>query len=97
MTTMEAPNIEAARTVARNLADGLRGSATSAEQFECDLIAGGMGKDQQTMAAVRHAMEQLAMAAAAWDTVINELSKHAQGEEYAATGHAAKTEYLQPS
>ncbi len=96
-STMEAPNIEAARQVATGQADSMRDAANRSEQFENDLITGGMDNDSATMAAVRAAQELTAQAAAAWASVKSELDKHAQGEEYANTGHAAKTEFLRNS
>jgi hypothetical protein len=95
-SAMEAPTIGAARQVALGEAAKLRSTALASEQFENDLIAGGMAGDMGTMAAVQHAQEQTALAAAAWDHVAAELSKHAQGEEYAASGYAASTGYLGP-
>ena len=91
---MEAPNIAAARQAADTQGRRLQEAALDGEQFENDLIAGGLRLDQATMAAVRHAREKLELASAGWDRVTAELGKHAQGEEYAASGHAASTEFL---
>ena len=93
-SSMDAPSIGAARQVALGEAAKLRSAALASEQFENDLIAGGMASDMGTMQAVQHAEEQTALAAAAWDHVAAELGKHAQGEEYAASGYAASTGYL---
>ena len=49
----------------RAQAQNLQAAALDGEQFENDLIAGGMRLDQSTMAAVRHAIEQLEAASAA--------------------------------
>jgi hypothetical protein len=93
--SMEAPNIAAARdVVARAQRDAL-GVANNSEQLVNDMLAGGMGNDADTMAKVQAAQELSAQAAAAWDAAHTGLQGHAQGEEYANTGKAAKTEYLQ--
>lgn len=84
----------AAREAAGAQARWLQDAAFDAEQFENDLIAGGLRLDQATMAAVRHAVDQLDAASAGWDQVTVELGKHGQGEEYAASGHAASTDFL---
>ena len=86
----------AAREAAGAQARWLQDTAFDAEQFENDLIAGGLRLDQATMAAVRHAVDQLDAASAGWDQVTVELGKHGQGEEYAASGHAAGTDFLAP-
>jgi hypothetical protein len=91
---LEAPNIDAARRAAGDQARSLQATALDAEQFENDLIAGGLRLDQGAMTAVQHAITQLGLAADAWEQVITQLSKHAQGEEYAASGHAASTAFL---
>ena len=91
---MEAPNMAAARQSAGAQVRRLQEAARDGEQFENDLIAGGLHVDQATMTVVRHAINQLEVAAAAWDCVTAELGKHDQGEEYAGSGHAARTEFL---
>lgn len=83
-----------ARQAAGAQARRLQEAALDGEQLENDLIAGGLRLDQATMAAVRHAVGQLEAASASWDRVTAELGKHAQGEEYAASGHAASTGFL---
>jgi hypothetical protein len=95
--TVEAPNIEAARQAAAAEATQLGARVSGWEQLTADLIAGGMGKDRQTMALAAQVQEHLANAQAAAAAFVASLNKHAAGEEYAATGHAAKTEFLQPS
>jgi hypothetical protein len=95
--TVEAPNLEAARQAAQAEATQLGARVGGWEQLIADLIAGGMGKDPQSMALAAQVQEHLATAQAAAQAFIASLGKHAGGEEYAATGHAAKTEFLQPS
>ncbi|HEY3958681.1 MAG TPA: hypothetical protein VGM53_35410 [Streptosporangiaceae bacterium] len=94
-SSMEAPNIEAARQAASQQAQHMQAAVSGGEQYANDLLAGGMGNDKATMAAVATAQEATANAAQAWQNVINGLNSHQQGEEYANTGRAAKTDFLQ--
>jgi hypothetical protein len=95
--SFEAHDIETARQVATAQAQELQASASSQEQYVNDLLAGGMGNDTTTMQAVATAQEATAQAAAAWAQVVSGLNQHSQGEEYANTGIAAKTEFLKNS
>lgn len=91
---MEAPSIESARQVVQTQAVSMQGIAASSEQLVNDMLASGMGNDQATMSAVANAQELTAQAAAAWQAACEGLAAHAQGEEYASSGIAAKTGYL---
>lgn len=93
--SMEAPNIEVARQVVSKQSDSMAGVAANSEQLVNDLLAGGMGNDAGTMAAVQHAQELTQQASAAWAAAHQGLMGHQEGEEYANSGKAAKTEFLQ--
>jgi hypothetical protein len=96
-TPMEAPNLDAARSALNAKATAYRTDASSTEQLTADMIAGGMGADQDTMNHIAAMNEALATAAAHADAASGGLSKHQSGQEYANSGHAAKTEYLRTS
>lgn len=91
---VEAPSFEAAVAAATAEAENLRVREVGVEQFIADLLAGGMGNDQETINHFAQAQEYLASARAAFHAGVQSMGKHQQGVEYADTGHAAKTEWL---
>jgi hypothetical protein len=93
--SMEAPDIETARQVVSKQADSMMGVAANSEQLVNDLLAGGMGNDATTMAAVQRAQELTQEASAAWAAAHQGLQGHQDGEEYANNGKAADTKFLQ--
>jgi hypothetical protein len=93
--TVEAPNIEAARQNAATEVAQLGARVSGWDQMMADLMAGGMGNDPQVMALAAQVQEHLSNAQAAAAAFIARLNAHAAGEEYANSGSAAKTEFLQ--
>lgn len=93
--TVEAPNIEAARQAAADEAAHLGARVSGWEQLIADLMAGGMGNDTQSMGLASQVMEHLASAQAAAAAFVASLNKHDSGVEYANSGIATKTEFLQ--
>jgi len=96
-TPMEAPNLDAARAALNAKATAYRTDASGTEQLTADMIAGGMAADQDTMRHIAAMNEALATAAAHADAASGGLGKHQGGQEYANSGHAAKTDYLKSS
>ena len=96
-TPMEAPNLDAARAALNAKATAYRTDASGTEQLTADMIAGGMAADQDTMNHIAAMNEALATAAAHADAASGGLGKHQAGQEYANSGHAAKTDYLKSS
>ena len=94
---MEAQNLDQLRQIANNEAALLGARVSGWEQLIAGALAGGLGNDRQSMAIAAHLQETLANAQVAATQFVQSLGKHASGEEYASTGHAAKTEYLQRS
>lgn len=93
-SAVEAPNYESALAIAQGKVRESQAAASGLEQYENDLIAGGMGQDMETLNGIRAAKEMTEQAAAEWQKVVTGLQKHTQGVEYANTGFAAKTEFL---
>lgn len=91
---MEAPNIDAAHANASGLSSQLGTVSAGLEQMEADLIAGGLDNDQGAMEKFAAAKESVLNAQAASTGFVGELGKHAAGQEYANSGHAAKTDFL---
>lgn len=91
---VEAPSYEAAVAAATAEAENLRQREVGVEQFIADLLAGGMGNDQETINCFAQAQEHLASARAMFQAGVQSMNKHQQGVEYANTGIAAKTEFL---
>lgn len=85
---------------AQHLTAGYQTTLTAAqdqlEQYEADLIAGGLAKDPQALSTLAAAREGLATAQAAFGTHQTALTSHEQGAEYAQDkgAAAAKTEWL---
>jgi hypothetical protein len=67
------------------------------EQIIADAIAGDMNKDPEAMGHLASLQEALSNVAAHANAFVDSVNKHASGQEYANSGHAAKTEYLQSS
>jgi hypothetical protein len=96
-TMSEAPNLDAVRAAAQQESQRLGERVSAWEQIIADMLAGGMAKDKEAMAAVAGLQEALNNAQALAASIIGTFGKHEGGEEYANSGHAAKTEYLQRS
>ena len=93
-TPVEAPNLDAARAALNVKAAAYRTDASGNEQLTADMIAGGMDADQDTMNHIAAMNEALATAAAHAEAANAGLGKHQSGQEYANSGHAAKTDSL---
>lgn len=95
--SMEAPNLDAARQAITAAASSAGAITSGLEQVIADMIAGGMSNDQQTMSRIAAMQEALNDAQAYGSAAVASMGRHASGQEYADTGHAARTEYLKTS
>jgi hypothetical protein len=92
--SMEINNIDEARAAATAESEELRVTAANVEIFVNGLIAGNMHNDPAVMAAVNAAKETTDLAAARWKAIVDRLNQHSDGEEYAKSGRAADTTFL---
>jgi hypothetical protein len=96
-TSMEAPNLDAARASVQQEGAKAASSAAGLEQVSADVMAGGLGADSESMQHLTNMQEALRNAAAYGEAFATSTGKHSAGQEYANTGHAAKTEFLKSS
>jgi hypothetical protein len=90
-------NYDATKAEMNNISEYVTGKLSVIEQIIADAIAGDMNKDPETMSNLAGLQEALANANAHATAVGNSMGKHASGQEYANTGHAASTDYLKSS
>lgn len=64
------------------------------EQIIADAIAGNLSADTESMSHLANLQEALANVRAHANAFVDSVTKHAAGQEYANTGHAANTDYL---
>lgn len=92
----EAGGYAAAQQVTDGYNSSLGNAQEQLEQYEADLIAGGLDADPNAMATLTQAREGLQQAQAAFSGHKGALTDHEQGHEYATSKGeaAAKTEWL---
>lgn len=96
-TPVEAPNLDAAKTVVGDVGIWANIKALGLEQVAADAMAGGLGADSESMRLLANCQEALNSASGFAGAFVASTAKHAPGQEYADSGHAAKTEYVKSS
>ena len=95
-TTMEY-NLDASKAAISEIGNYTNSKISMIEQIIADAIAGDMNKDPESMSHLANLQEALSNVTAHANAFVDGLNKHSGGQEYANTGHAASTSYLQSS
>lgn len=90
-------NFDASQAIFNNIAQVNTGFASQLEQIEADAIAGGMIADKDYMILLSSLQEYIRGAIAQVNALGASANRHASGQEYANSGHAANTDYLRSS
>lgn len=95
-TTVEY-NLDASKAAINEIGAYGASKVSVIEQIIADAIAGDMNADPEAMSHLASLQEALSNLTAHANAYVDSLNKHASGQEYANTGHAAKTDYLKSS
>lgn len=96
-TAVEAPSLDAAKAALADVGQWASTKSSGLEQVAADAMAGGLGADGESMKLLANCQEALNSAAGFASAFVASTAKHAPGQEYADSGHAAKTEYVKSS
>lgn len=95
-TTVEY-NLDATKAGISEIGQYATSKMSMIEQIVADAMAGGMSADQEAMGLLASLNEALRNVAAYASAFVDSVNKHASGQEYANSGHAANTDYLKSS
>lgn len=90
-------NFDASKAAIGNIGEGVASYASRVEQIQADAIAGGLNADTEAMTILSSLQEAIQNVRALASAYVDNANKHQSGQEYANTGHAAKTDYLRSS
>jgi hypothetical protein len=94
-TPVESQGYEGDRQSFSDAEAKLAAASQGMEDQMAGMLAGGMGNDPETMTKLAAAQESMDTARAQFAGAQQSMGKHESGREYANSGHAADTGYLQ--
>lgn len=91
-------NLDASKAEINGIGEYVGSKVSVIEQIIADAMAGdNMTADTESMKHLANLQEALSNVRAHANAFVDSVNKHAAGQEYANTGHAAKTDYLKSS